>query len=340
SIASATRRLPDVLEIDGPLVGPWAAEGLLRPLDAYVTSELRADFLPSILTQGTFNEKLYSLGAFDSALVVYFNRDLMEKAGLHPPESVADAWNWETFVEALRRVRPHATVPLSLHMDEQGTEWFTYAFSPLIWSNGGALIDTARKRVVGVLDGAGNVEAISRWQALFSEGLAEATTTNPNPFAAGLAAFDWTGHWMLPSFEAADIRFGAMPLPRMGEVSAAASGSWCWGLSRECRHPDDAWKVVAWLVDAEHGVEPIVRANGAVPARRSAFALFPEYEQMPRRLFREQLETAAHPRPRTAVYPSLSVEFARALRDVAIGNDVQKTLTRAAQSVQRALDRT
>ncbi len=60
---------------------------------------------------------------------------------------------------------------------------------------------------------------------------------------------------------------------------------------------------------------------------------------MPRRLFREQLETAAHPRPRTGVYPSLSVEFARALRDIALGNDVQKTLTKAAQSVQRALDR-
>jgi len=339
SIASATRRLPDVLEIDGPWVGPWAADGLLRPLDPFVTGELRADFLPSILAQGTFDETLYALGAFDSALVVYFNRDLTEKAGLHPPEFVADAWEWQTFVEALRRVRPHAAVPLSLHMDEQGTEWFTYAFSPLIWSNGGALIDTARNQVAGVLDGPNNVEAISRWQALFSEGLAEATTTNPNPFAAGLAAFDWTGHWMLPTFEAAGIRFGAMPLPRMGRQSAAASGSWCWGLSRECRNPDDAWKVVAWLVDPKHGVEPIVRANGAVPARRSAFAWFPEYEQMPRRLFREQLETAAHPRPRTGVYPSLSVEFARALRDIALGNDVQETLTKAAQSVQRALDR-
>jgi multiple sugar transport system substrate-binding protein len=304
-----------------------------------VTSELRADFLPSILAQGTFDETLYALGAFDSALVVYFNRDLTEKAGLHPPESVADAWDWQTFVEALRRVRPHAAVPLSLHMDEQGTEWFTYAFSPLIWSNGGALIDTAQNQVAGVLDGPNNVEAMSRWQALFSEGLAEATTTNPNPFAAGLAAFDWTGHWMLPSFEASGIRFGAMPLPRMGGRPAAASGSWCWGLSRECRRPQDAWKVVAWLVDPEHGVEPIVLANGAVPARRSAFAWFPEYEHMPRRLFREQLETAAHPRPRTGVYPSLSVEFARALRDIALGHDVPETLTKAAQSVQRALDR-
>lgn len=340
SIAAFSRSLPDVLDVDGPYVGPWAAEGLLRPLDDLVDAELRADLLPSLVAQGTYAGRLYAVGAFDSALVVYFNRDLVARAGLEPPQEVADAWSWDEFVAALERVRPHATVPLSLHMDDQSDEWFTYAFSPLIWSAGGRLIDAERGRALGVLDSPVNAAALRRWQALFTAGLAEATTTRPDPFSAGLAAFDWTGHWMLPTFEqAAGLRFGVMPLPKMGAEFVAASGSWCWGLSRDSRDPRRAWRAIAWLLDPQRGITPLVRANGAVPGRRSAFALFPEHEELPRRLFRAQLEAGAHPRPRTPVYLTLTSAFARALRDIALGADVAARLTQAAEVVQRALDR-
>ncbi len=204
SIAAFSNALPDVVDIDGPYVGPWAAEGILIPLDDHLSADLRADLLPSLIEQGTFHDQLYALGAFDSALVVYYNRNIIAAADLNPPEHVADAWTWDQFVAALEQVKPHATVPLSLHMDDQSDEWFTYAFSPLIWSNGGQLIDTKKHRSVGVLNSAKNVAAIRNWQHLFEKGLAEARTTNPDPFSIGLAAFDWTGHWMLPTFEQAD----------------------------------------------------------------------------------------------------------------------------------------
>ncbi len=338
SIASAADRLPDVLEIDGPLVGPWAAEGLLLPLNAHATPEYLADFLPTVVAQGTFNERLYALGAFDSALVVYYNRDIIARAGLDPPQRLEEAWSWPQFVAALHQVQPYADLPLSLHLDDPGDEWFTYAFSPLIWSNGGALIDDGRTE--GVLDGPAAVEAIGRWRELITAGLAEPTSTNPNPFTGGRTAFDWTGHWMLPSFEAAtDLDFGVMPLPRMGPEVVAPCGSWCWGISRSCRNRNDAWRVIAWLLDPAEGVKPIVQANGAVPARYSAFRFFPEYDVPPRRLFREQLEHAARPRPRTPVYPALTSAFARALRDIAFGAKVQPTLEHAARRVQRDLNR-
>jgi ABC-type glycerol-3-phosphate transport system substrate-binding protein len=340
SIAAVSGNLPDILDIDGPYVGPWAAEGLLQPLDELVDAALRADFLPSLIEQGSYDGKLYALGAFDSALVVYYNRDLMERAGLDPPDRIAEAWSWETFVDALQRVKPHAVVPLSLHMDDLSDEWFTYAFSPLVWSNGGALIDPSTGRVDGVLNSPQAVDAIRRWQGLFTDGLAEATTTNPDPFSAGDAAFDWTGHWMLPRFEAAEgLRFGVMPLPKAGARFVSASGSWCWGISRSCADPAAAWKALRWLLDPETGIAPIVSANGAVPGRRSAFDRFPKYETMPRRLFREQLEQAARARPRTPLYLTLTSAFARALKDIALGADVQARLTEAAETVQRAADR-
>lgn len=340
AMAAAGNRLPDILDIDGPFVGPWAAEGLLQSLDPFVSDELRADVLPTVLAQGTYEGKLYALGAFDSALVVYYNRDVIAAAGLDPPEHAADAWSWDEFLDALERVRGHVAVPLALHLDEPGDEWLTYAFAPLVWSAGGRLIDVDAGRVQGVLDGPATVTAVHRWQTLFQRGYAEPAPTNPNPLAAGLAAFDWNGHWMLPVFQdTPGLRFGVMPLPRVGDEPVTGSGSWCWGISRSCRRPAEAWRFIAALLDAEHGIAPMVRANGAVPSRRRALAFFPEYEAMPRRLFREQLEQTARTRPRTEVYLLLTTEFAQALRDVALGSNPQAALTKAAGTVQRALDR-
>jgi ABC-type glycerol-3-phosphate transport system substrate-binding protein len=340
AIAARTGGLPDVLDIDGPYVGPWAADGLIVPLGDHVDAELRADLLPSLIEQGTYEDQLYALGAFDSALVVYYNRDMVAAAGIEPPQTIADAWTWEEFTAALAQVRPHAPQALALHTDQDSDEWYTYAFSPLIWSNGGQLIDTENEQVVGVLDSERNVAAVRRWQALFEQGFAEPNAIEPDPFSKKLVAFDWTGHWMLPTFEAQeDLDFGVMPLPKMGQEFVAPSGSWCWGISRDADDPARAFGAIAWFLDPEEGIKPIVAANGAVPGRQSAFALFPEYDEMPRKLFREQLLEAAHPRPRTAVYLRLTREFGTALREIATGVDVAERLQAAAQAVQDALER-
>ena len=84
---------------------------------------------------------------------------------------------------------------------------------------------------------------------------------------------------------------------------------------------------------------PIVRANGAVPGRRTAFAAFPEYSSNPYRLFRHQLETIARPRPRTPHYATLTQHVAAALREIARGAGVATRLRLAENQVQAVIDR-
>jgi ABC-type glycerol-3-phosphate transport system substrate-binding protein len=340
SIAAATGELPDIIEIDGPYVGPWAAEGLLQPLGDLIAPDVRADLMPTIVQQGTYAGELYAVGAFDSGLAVYFNRDLLARANIVAPERVADAWDWDEFVAALRAVQPHVDIPLSLHLGVPADEWLTYAFAPLVWSNGGGLIDVAGGRVEGVLNSPATVTAVRRWQQLFAEGLAMPTSSDPDPFAGGKAAFDWTGHWMLPGYEqTAGLRFGVMPLPRMGARAVVSAGSWCWGISPSCADRAAAGRFLNHLLDARRGIQPIVVANGAIPGRRSAFELFPEFERGPRALFRAQLDACGRARPRTPVYLALTSAFARALRDVSLGAEPQAALDFAARSVQFDLDR-
>jgi len=45
--------LPCLLDFDGPFLYNYAWSGYMAPLDSYVTDEMKADFLPSIIAQGT-----------------------------------------------------------------------------------------------------------------------------------------------------------------------------------------------------------------------------------------------------------------------------------------------
>jgi multiple sugar transport system substrate-binding protein len=225
-------------------------------------------------------------------------------------------------------------------MNESADEWFTYAFSPVIWSGGGKLVATDGRAVRGVLSSTANVESLREWQKLFQLGYAATDPVDPDPFGSGRVAMDWSGHWMARSHvEKKGARLGVMPLPRMGPQPVAPCGSWCWGISNEARDPALAARWIKWVTDVQHGIVPIVRANGAVPSRRSAFAAFPEYAGPPYQLFRDQLEHFARARPRTPYYATVTQRFAAALRDIARGAPVESRLHLAEEEIQSVIDR-
>lgn len=216
AVAAAAGDLPDVFELDGPLVATFAAAELLAPLDDFFSAREIADFLPTIVQQGTLANRLYALGAFDSIAVLYFDQDLMNRAGVDEAAS-GEGFAWDELVGACERLRRLTTRPLALHMNEAADEWFSYAFSPVLWSVGGALIGSDGRSIRGVLSSERNRDALQRWQQLFSRGIASATPVEPDPFGAGQVAMDWSGHWMLRShLRHKGERLGIMPLPRSG----------------------------------------------------------------------------------------------------------------------------
>ena len=52
NVAALAHSLPCLLDFDGPTLYNYAWSGYLIPLDRYVSPEMKADFLPSIIRQG------------------------------------------------------------------------------------------------------------------------------------------------------------------------------------------------------------------------------------------------------------------------------------------------
>ena len=65
--------LPDVLTVDGPNIAAYASNGIIQPLEE-LTEEEKGVYLESIIEQGTYDGKLYALGAMESSVGLYYNK--------------------------------------------------------------------------------------------------------------------------------------------------------------------------------------------------------------------------------------------------------------------------
>ena len=335
--AAATGTLPSVLELDGPFLYAFAWPGYLQPIDRFVPPELLKDLLPSIIAQGTYEGRLYSVGQFDSGLALWGNRRLLSAAGVRIP-SMQHPWTLEEFEQVLSRLSKVADVdyPLSLTLyASRGGEFYSYAYAPILQGFGGDLIDRrSYRRASGVLDGPQSVAAMKHFQSWFQKGWSRPVFGQIDEFEKGRIALSWGGHWKYSEYrKALGDDLVLMPLPDFGRGIKTGMGSWSWGIASTCRHPDGAWAFLAYLMSTEQ-ILKLTTANGAVPARYSALAQSPLYQaDGPLSVFAEQLCSGCGvPRPATPAYGKLRREFAEAILTIVGGGDVQTALSKAAHA--------
>ena len=336
--------LPCLLDFDGPFVYNYAWSGYLSPLDDYVSADLKADFLPSIINQGTYGGNLYSLGTFDSGLAIWGNKSYLEEAGIRIPTGIDDAWSKEEFVDALEKLQalPEVEYAIDFKMSYGAGEWFTYGFSPLMQSFGGDLIDRSDYQSAdGVLNSPESVEGLTFFQSLFEDGYAEASQVGDDClYGTKTCALAWVGHWMWgPHSEGLGDDLVLIPMPDFGAGAVTGMGSWNWGLTSSCENPDAAWEFLNYLITPEE-ILHMTNANGAVPARISAYEqsdLFGEGGSL--NIFVQQLEGGvALERPVTPAYPVITSAFSDVIQNIVAGADVQEELDKAVEKIDQDIE--
>lgn len=331
--------LPDVLEFDGPFVYQYAWQGHLRPMDDLIAPALRDNIIETIIAQGTWQDRLYSVGLFDSALVLYGNRAQLEAAGARIPQGAGDAWSIEEFEEVLAALSQNDDdgQVLDLKMNYSG-EWFTYGFYASLISGGGGLIDREDYGTAeGVLDGEAAQGVMARFQRWIRDDGYVDPNIDDNAFTGGRVALSWVGHWMYDAYaEALGDDLVVMPLPDFGAGMTTAMGSWNWAITGKCEEPAAAMRFIAYLME-DAQILYMTKANSAVPATHSAIEAAGVYaEGKPRHLFVEQLtEGYAVPRPRTPAYGVITDVFQSAFQDIANGADIARALDQAANAIDR-----
>ena len=339
--AAVAGELPDLLEFDGPFLFNYVWQGHLVPLDRLLSEKLQNDLLPSIKQQGRYLGKLYGIGTFDSGLGLYGNRRVLEAAGVRIPNGPDDAWSSDEFTGVLANLAaddPDGQV-LDLKLNYSG-EWFTYAFSPLLQSAGGDLIDRSDYQSAdGILNGPKSVAAMEHLQNWFTLGRVDRNLDDA-AFVSGRVALSWAGHWEYARYaEALGRDLLLLPLPNMGQGSRTGQGSWVWGITTRCRDRQAAIRLLEFLLQPEE-VLAMAEANGAVPATQTAIKGSEHYSSTgPLNLFARQLTGGfSVPRPQTPAYPVITSAFQQAFYEIHNGGDVQAALDKAVAIVDQDID--
>ena len=183
---------PDILNIDS--YAKYQAEGLLLPVEEYMSESTYAKFHQGFLDQSKADGKIWAVPDLTSAETLYYNTRIFEELGLEAPATWDDVKNACAAIEAYMG---DEVIPWGMDVGEVNGH---AAFAFYTWANGGGFVDEADN---WALNSTENVEAIEYAVDLYENGYANGTDLPvydiQNRFAQGEVAMmitsgtAWTG---------------------------------------------------------------------------------------------------------------------------------------------------
>jgi multiple sugar transport system substrate-binding protein len=214
---ASSKTLPDVLMLDNPDIQQIAEAGALMPLDDF---GIKADgYAPGPVSAATYEGKLYGLQPGANTLAIFYDKDVLAKAGVQPPKTWAEL---KTAAKKLTSGKQYGFA-FNATADYEGA----WQFLPPMWTNGGDETNLKSPEVA---------EALQLWKDLVDEGSASKSVVNwkqsdvNDQFIAGKAAMMLNGPWQIPSLQKAKKNFGVAPFPvnKPDQTSVAPLGGEAW----------------------------------------------------------------------------------------------------------------
>ena len=201
--------------------------------------------------------KLYAAPANFATLLLYYNKDLLQKAGIAVPTTMAELQD-----DALKLSNGGGQYGIALADNATIPMW-----PILIWSDGGDLI----KDKCSALADPKTVATVEKWAGLVRDHkISPVGSTGQdadNLFAAGKAAFEINGPWAAGEYKAANVNFAVAPVPVGASGKPVTLASTVPTIvSSKTAHPKEAQEFLAWWLSKETQAQ-LSSAAGYAPSR-------------------------------------------------------------------------
>jgi multiple sugar transport system substrate-binding protein len=214
---ASSKTLPDVLMLDNPDIQQIAATGALAPLGDFGINA--NGFAPGPVSAATYKGELYALQPGANTIAIFYNKDILDKAGVKPPTT------WAELKTAAKKLTTGSQYGFAFNAtaDYEGA----WQFLPPMWTNGGDETNLTSPQVAG---------ALQLWKDLVDDGSASKSVVNwkqsdvNDQFVAKKAAMMLNGPWQLPTLDKSGIKYGVVPFPinTPGQTSVAPLGGEAW----------------------------------------------------------------------------------------------------------------
>lgn len=325
---------PDTFELNYENFVSYAAKGALLDLDPLIAAD--ADFDPASLNKQAYDAfkydgKQYGMVESFSNVVLFYNKDLFDQAGLAYP--TAD-WTWEDELEAAQKLT-----------DAENGIWGTYAplqfweFYKTIAQNGGSIFNEDKTEVT--VNSPQNVETL-QWMVDKSRKYHVSPTaeemsgqSDTDLFKEGKIAMFRTGIWMFDAFK--DTAFTWDIALEPGNTQKAhhffSNGI---AVSKDTEHQEAAWKWVKFMSASEEAAQIRIDSSWELPAVSDESLVNGYLEKTPpesREVVFEALDTLVVP-PVIEDWSKMTDMFGVELEKVSLG---QKTPEQALADAEKQL---
>lgn len=252
----------------------FAANNLLEPIGPYLKASSLIqpeDFYPMSMEAFTWQGEIMCLPQNISSLVVYYNQDLFDAAGLpYPP----DDWHWEEFLATAKELTRDFDGDGRIDQYGLGMEPSLYRLSAFVWQNGGPLVDNEEAPNRLTLTRPPSLEAL-QWfvdlrqvHGVVPDRVEEASMDSENRFIAGTTAMFFNSRRGVPTYrEITAFTWDVAPLPQ-GKVEAGILHSDGYCLSATTQNKEAAWTFIEFA-NSPTGQALIVQSGRTVPSLMS-----------------------------------------------------------------------
>jgi multiple sugar transport system substrate-binding protein len=264
-------QLPDtgMLKEDGVI--QWSSEGMLNDVSAMYEG---SDSKPLDSLAYKYQGKPVAYAAANEILLLYYNKDMFDKANVpYPPSALDQAWTWDQFVDAAKKLTndKNGKHPGEDGFNAQSIVQFGASVENLPWqleawtlSNGGGFYSEDGTEVKVGEDA--SIEAIQRVADLYLKdhvaplSVGQTDDGIQRTIIAGTVAMATNGQWnvgtSLNTAKEEGLNYGVAVLPYMKDKITISTGGANVVFS-QTKHPKEAMEWLKWYNSEENNWELI-----------------------------------------------------------------------------------
>ncbi|WP_010277577.1 ABC transporter substrate-binding protein [Paenibacillus senegalensis] len=333
---------PDIVIMDATELSYYVEAQLLVPLDEYMTDDILADMLPSVIDESTYKGNIYATAQFDSGMSLWGNKTMLEEAGIRIPASYTEAWDRAEFEDALEKLK-QSGVPYPIYLRQNSPRTLYYTYTPIVKSFGGDMMNRETMLTDGALNSEETIAAYDYISWLIEKEYMNPVADYEDAFYGRQeSALALIGHWKSKEhFEFLGDDAILIPIPDFGNGVYTGSGSVIWAITAAAEKNgivDESWSVLKEAISEEY-IKRMTDVNGGIPARVSVLDEKEEYKEGGRLyLYREQLEAGiGYLRPQTPAHNEMYNMMRSIVANLLLGSDAREELNKASKELDEVI---
>jgi sn-glycerol 3-phosphate transport system substrate-binding protein len=296
---------PEVAVLQATDVFTLTDMDLVVPLDEMIKADKDGqawinDFVPAFMSNSKLNNKTWSVPFQRSTVVLYYNKDLFQKAGLNPDQAPK---NWNELVDFGKKLTKDGVWGVEIPSDGNPS----WVFSSFFIQNGKNVVNEAGNEVAfndpAVAEALAFIGSLGNTHKIAPPGVTKWGDI-PNDFIAGKAAmiYHTTGSIGTIKGKMDPAKVGVAPLPAGKKFGSPTGGGNFYILKSTPEKQEAAYKFIKFMTETERVAKCSVD-TGYIPARKSAaesktwkdaVAAFPGYAGAVKAMEYADREIASH----------------------------------------------